>query len=477
MKGSSESISSEKPGVIVESSKNGTAQKTKRLDSKGSQGAFTAQDHREAYRKAVKMRQSGLTHEKTSFVHAHAMVQKFQLHLANAHLRHKPGHQTDDHSQAFITTCLLASCPVVKAARVLGYKQAADEMGMAAPAATTVIIASVMVSITVSAMICSRYGRKELGVKWDKWEVLKWMRPGCCSGLSHLCFLTGAQKIAPVLSSVAVQTAPLITILVQMVFRGKRPDTVSLLGAILTCSCATQFTAMQAAEGDDSGAAAFNIVGFFLVVLSVVFNSAGILLVEMAAGGPENEGRNHYAMSLNCILLNDLSKIPLMVVWALVMERDAISDLITTPGVMEPFLLGACMPLALLVLVANSTAVLCGSFWMTMACSLEVMVVYIAGVILFGDRVVLAQALSLFCLFIAVLTINHAVSQNHESHVETLEDLSTLDIDKLGDVAPEIIGPLGDFEVVCDVTLEEEQDQDVTAWEQQAYEQVEVLRV
>jgi len=439
---------------LAHAAKNGMAKKPEE-DSK-LKPSFDG-DHRALYRKAVEMRRSGTTHEKVKFVHGHSTVQGLQLKLANAHLRHKAGHQTDDQGQFIITSCLLAACPVVKAARILGYKQAADEMGMAAPAAATVVVASAMVSITVTAMICSRYGREELGVKFSWWELLRWMRPGTCSGLSHLCFLTGAQSIAPVIASVAVQTAPLITILVQMVFRGKRPDTVSLLGAVLTCSCATQFTSMQATGEDGSEQAAFSITGFFLVVLSVVFNSAGILLVEIAAGGPEHDGRNHYAMSLNCVLLNDLSKMPLMVIWALVMERDQISDIFMAGTErIGPFMLGACMPLALLVLVANLTAVLCGSFWMTMACSLEVLVVYIAGVLLFGDKIVLAEALSLFCLFIAVLTINHAVQRNHQEHVENLEDNHEEWMPE--DVAPEIIG---DSDMLVDPIMDEVFDEDL----------------
>lgn len=314
---------------------------------------------------------------------------------------------------------------------------------MSAPPATTVVIASVLVVLTLSVVISLRYGWKELGVKCEMWEVLKWMRPSACSAFYNLCFLTGQQSISPVIASVTLQTAPLVTILVLMVFRAKLPDTVSLSGAVLVFVCAIQFTSLQmGGDGDASGETAFSFVGICLVLLSVVFDSAGIIMVEIAAEGEENTGRNPYATSLNCVLLNDLFKIPFMAIWAAVMERDEIGQLLAGSGTILPFLLGACVPMALMVLVCNSAAVFCGSFWMMMACSLEVMVVYIARVLLFGDRIVLPEALSLLALLLAVLTINHAVQRIGEL-AEGEDDTSIsgeLTGDKIKATATHILG-------------------------------------
>jgi len=314
---------------------------------------------------------------------------------------------------------LLVGCPIMLAARALGYAWANRRLPVEAPAAATTLLASLLVSLVLAVVICCRYGYKELRLTCGgRRQMALWLLCGVCRSLCRLLFFLGVQKVNPLIATVITQAFPLIVICVQMVYRRALPDSVSVMGAVLVCICATQFTVAQA--GGDSSGVAFNIAGILMILGSVLADASADVILEVIGTAEDDTSRDSLVVSLNKVAFCGLANTPLMFFWANALERSETAEMFSGYGTAMSFLLCAVLPLTAVGIWNNMTVILCGAFWKGVACSLEVLCVFVGGVMIFGAPVVLNDVLSLLSLFMAVIVINVAVRKNEDEAVEVL---------------------------------------------------------
>ena len=261
---------------------------------------------------------------------------------------------------------LVTPLPLVSSFRIIGFKWAEDNMSGGAPAAFTVLLGILFTICALPPIIVLGCGLQELRMCFSRrygWFIF----PGVCNGMAKFFFLLGVKSVDATTVSVLKQCSLLWAIVFHSVLRRRCPDAVQVLGAVTVVTGASTYVVAQS-----TAEAPLNVAGFLLVLLGLCLDSLGDAVLELVS----SNGPSSMAENLRAILVNDVMKLPALLIVFLVFELQTVVDRGVEEFSSVQFLLGACMAGEIFVLFGNLCILISGTFYFGVAGTLSVLVTY-----------------------------------------------------------------------------------------------------
>ena len=241
---------------------------------------------------------------------------------------------------------LVTPLPLAFSFRIIGFKWAEDNMSGGAPAAFTVLLGILFTICALPPIIVLGFGLQELRMCFSRrygWFIF----PGVCNGMAKFFFFLGVKSVDATTVSVLERCSLLWAIAFHSVLRSRCPDAVQVLGAVTVVTVASTYVVAQS-----TAEAPLNVAGFLLVLLGLCLDSLGDAVLELVS----SNGPSSMAEHLRAILVNDVMKLPALLIVFLVFELQTVVDRGVEEFSSVQFLLGACMAGEIYVLFGNSVA-------------------------------------------------------------------------------------------------------------------------
>lgn len=237
-------------------------------------------------------------------------------------------------------------------------------------------------------------------------------------GWPSFFFFVGVKSVDATAVTVLMQCSLLWVVAFRSALRRRCPSVEGVLGVLTVVTVAGSFFSSQStAEGT------LNMAGFILVLLGLATDDIGDGLLELVSIS-ENSSLSE---KLRAILVNEVMKFPTLLIVFLVFEWQAVlgnglADLFSVP------FLSACMGSAVSVASLNIGIVISGTFYVSIAKTISVLVTYVIEVAILRTQrlsaVATLQLVSLtFCVGLVCVTEYKIVAAAFEGRRAALVSL------------------------------------------------------